>query len=204
MALLPALLGETPIDPSGLKPKLRARGVSTRGEINKLEALNVRMAIAKYLSARPTKRTAPFTLTWVKKVHQSMFGDVWSWAGVFRTQDLSIGIPWQQVEVSLFNLLKDLSAWKQHGFDLIEQAAWLHHRAVQIHPFPNGNGRWSRLLANIWLKLHGRAPTDWPAETLLASSTSRIRDQYITAINEADKGDYRPLLELHRKYTPMA
>ena len=202
--MLPTLPGETPIDPSGLKPKLRARGVRTRGEINRLEALNVRKPITKYLGARPTKRTAPFTLVWVKKLHKSMFGDVWTWAGEFRTFDLNIGIPWRHVEGSLFNLLNDLPVWRQNGFDLIEQATWLHHRAVQIHPFQNGNGRWSRLLANIWLKLHGNAPTDWPAETLLASSASRIRDQYISALKEADKGDYGPLLELHRKYTPIA
>lgn len=45
---------------------------------------------------------------------------------------------------------------------MIDDAALLHYRAVKIHPFPNGNGRWSRMLANVWLRKHGAKPTVWP------------------------------------------
>ncbi len=48
--------GETPIDPSGL----RDRSITTRGELNRAEALNIRKAFLKYLAATPTKRVAPF------------------------------------------------------------------------------------------------------------------------------------------------
>jgi hypothetical protein len=47
----------------------------------------------------------------------------------------------------LHDLACDLAYWQKHWPDTLEQAVHLHHRAVQIHPFPNGNGRWSRLLA---------------------------------------------------------
>jgi Fic-DOC domain mobile mystery protein B len=200
MALLPVLPGETPIDLSGLK----ARGVVNRRQLNDAEAVNVLKAIEKYLGGVPNKRTAPFSLTWARKVHHTMFCDVWKWAGQFRKEDLTIGIPWQHIETSLFNLLKDILVWQDSQVEIVEQAAMLHHRAVQIHPFPNGNGRWSRLLANIWLKLHGHPHTEWPAKTMLASSKSDIREEYISISKKADDGDYAPLIELHRRYTPNA
>jgi fido (protein-threonine AMPylation protein) len=131
-----------------------------------------------------------------------MFGKVWKWAGVFRTHDLNIGVPWQHIETKLEVLLGNLRAWQEGDMPLIEQAARLHHQAVFIHPFENGNGRWSRLLASIWQKLHGQKTTEWPAAT---SSThpeeSRIREEYLAAIRSADAGDLEALIELHRRYT---
>ncbi|MEO8493978.1 MAG: Fic family protein [Planctomycetota bacterium] len=82
---------------------------------------------------------------------------------------------------------------------MIEQAAHLHHRAVEVYPFLGGNGRWSRLLANIWLKQHGHSPTLWPEETI--GTTSPIRQEYLAALHEADQGDKTEIVELHRRYT---
>jgi hypothetical protein len=99
--------GETPIDPSGLKVK----GIITRAELNEAEAANVRKAIVKYLSRKPTRRMAPFDLRWAKRLHTEMFGDVWKWAGVFRVEDTNIGASHQHIETRLYNLLHDLLAW---------------------------------------------------------------------------------------------
>jgi fido (protein-threonine AMPylation protein) len=63
------LPGETPIDVSGLKRK----GISTRAELNQAEAENVRKAVVKYLAAKPSRRSAPFRLSWVKRLHKQMF-----------------------------------------------------------------------------------------------------------------------------------
>jgi Fic family protein len=82
--------------------------------------------------------------------------------------------------------------------NLIEQAARLHHRAVFIHPFLNGNGRWARMLANIYLKQRKEPLTLWPNETIGESSI--IRQQYLDAIRAADCGDYRKLIQLHVQY----
>ena len=76
---------------------------------------------------------------------------------------------------------------KGKGMRLLEQAVRLHHRAVRIHPFPNGNGRWARMLANIWLKRHGQPITAWPEETI--GTRSVVRDEYLAAIRAADEGD---------------
>ena len=83
--------------------------------------------------------------------------------------------------------------------NLVEQAVRLHHRAVQIHPFYNGNGRWARLLGNILLRLQGHPETRWP-ETLLGVE-STIRGEYLAAIKEADLGNYEPLLKLTRQHS---
>ncbi len=64
------LSGETPIDPSGLKPK----DITTRAQRNRAEAENIRKAVVKYLAAKPSRRSAPFTLTWTKRLHLQMFG----------------------------------------------------------------------------------------------------------------------------------
>ena len=189
------LPGETPIDVSGLKRK----GISTRAELNRAEAENIRKAVVKYLAAKPSRRSAPFTLTWVKRLHKQMFGDVWKWAGDFRQHNLNLGCDWHQVQMQVQALLDDLVFWQDRGDAHLEQATRLHHRAVSIHPFVNGNGRWSRMLANIWLKRHGQAIIEWPEETI--GSNSVIRDEYLGAIRAADAGDERPLRELHQRFT---
>ena len=77
----------------------------------------------------------------------------------------------------------------------METATRIHHRAVHIHPFLNGNGRWSRMLANIYLRKNGLMPVRWQ-EDLLASENPK-RTEYIEALKTADKGDYRKLIEMH-------
>jgi Fic-DOC domain mobile mystery protein B len=150
--------GTTPLDDiSGLKP----RHIRTRAELFNAEAMNIAKVIGKYFASRPSRRKAPFTLAWAYRLHREMFGDVWKWAGQRRqTDSTNIGIPSHQIDTSLHDLLEDLAAWRKFNtVDAIERAARLHHRAVQIHPFHNGNGRWSRMLANIMLTQDGSAPT---------------------------------------------
>jgi len=126
-----------------------------------------------------------------------MFGEVWEWAGKFRSVELSIGIKAYLVPVALKELANDIAYWDTHEiFDIYETAARLHHRAVQIHPFQNGNGRWSRMLANIYLRQHGSMPVKWQ-EDLLAKENPK-RDSYIQALKEADNGRYEKLIEMHQ------
>ncbi|HEV7223663.1 MAG TPA: mobile mystery protein B [Pirellulales bacterium] len=191
----PTLPGETPIDDiSGLK----LRDVSTREQLNLAEARNILKVAVKYLATRPSKRSAKFDFSWMLRLHREMFGDVWEWAGQVRTRDLNLGVPFYLVNQELQNLLGDLLAWRQFGHDLVGQAARLHYRAVRIHPFLNGNGRWSRMLANIWLKLNRSDIIVWPEKTI--GKESVVRAEYIAAIQAADRGDEGPFLELHRRF----
>jgi Fic family protein len=98
--------------------------------------------------------------------------------------------------------MDDLEYWRNAGeMEILEQAALLHHRAVSIHPFLNGNGRWSRLLANIFLKQAINKLTIWPEETV--GNASIIREEYLASVRAADNGDYEALIGLHRRYTEM-
>lgn len=67
------------------------------------------------------------------------------------------------------------------------QAAWLHHRFAQIHPFQDGNGRVARALASLVLVKDGLFP-------LVVTRDDKPR--YIAALEAADNGDLRPLVEL--------
>ena len=194
-----AIPGETPIDPSGLRPGIRGK-VRTRGQLNPIEAENIRTAIKKYLSAVPSRKKAPFTPGWALKLHKEMLGKVWVWAGKLRTIELNMRSPPEQVQTDFYNLFADIHYWQESDITILEQAATLHHRAVKIHPFENGNGRWARLLANIWLQQRGHPITRWP-ETGLAGNESPIRPEYIGALQQADQYDLNSLIALHRRYT---
>ena len=159
------------------------------------EAKNITKATLKYLSIKPDKKIAAFTYEWFLKLHFEMFGDIWDWAGKIRTVELSIGVKAYLVSTELKKLTDDLIYWEQNkSFDIIEIASRLHHRAVQIHPFKNGNGRWSRMLANIYLKQNGLEPTKWN-ENLLSKENPH-RDDYINALKKADNMDYEELIKL--------
>jgi len=186
---------ETPIDISGLKIK----GIGSRSALNQYEAENIRKAVVKYLAAKPSRRTAPFTMRWAVGLHKEMFGEVWRWAGKFRMENLNIGCDWHQVPLQFQALLDDLGFWEKHESFTLVQAVRLHHRAVQIHPFLNGNGRWARLLSNIWLMRQDHPLVEWPEETI--GDRSVIRDEYIAAIKSADNGMEEPLIKLHDRYT---
>lgn len=190
----PPIPDETPIDPSGLK----VDGVTSRAELNALEAENIRSAIVKYLASKPSHRTAPFDFDWCAALHREMYGNVWKWAGQIRTKDLNIGIAFHLIRDNVAWLLEDLHSWTGFKTPLIEQAARLHYRAVHIHPFENGNGRWSRLLANIWLRRNSHPIIDWPEAVI--GTASEIRGEYIAAIKAADGGDFDPLLKIHELY----
>ena len=190
--------GETPIDVSGLK----VSGVTNRRELSVVEAANIRLAIVKYLSATPSKRKAPFTYDWCLRLHREMFGSVWEWAGKPRLTKLNLGSEPHLVQEQLKHLLGDADSWTGFGFGLLDQSVMLHHRAVQIHPFENGNGRWSRMMANIWLFRSGEQLVEWPDEVIGQEST--IRTEYINALQTADNGDNAPLTALHARYIRSA
>lgn len=190
-----AIPGETPIDISGIK----VPSVRNRRQLNIVEAANVLQATRKYLGGPINRRTAPFTFVWTLRVHQQMFCDVWKWAGRIRSDPLNLGSEPSLIRDHLAHLLGDLESWSQFGTPLGTQAALLHHRTVTIHPFQNGNGRWARLLANIWLHRAREPLIEWPDKTI--GDRSEIREEYLSALKSADNGDYAPLVALQQRYT---
>jgi Fic-DOC domain mobile mystery protein B len=187
--------GETPIDPSDYKIEVR-----TRAEADQAEIKNILKAFEKYfLRKRPTRQMAPFNLKWVKRLHAEMFGDVFKFAGKTRKEQLNIGVNWYEIDERLQRLLDDLAYWDGMRVDVIEQSARLHHQAVKIHPFKNGNGRWARMLANIFLRMRDYSHIHWPEDRIIGTE-SEIRMEYLAALKAADESDFEPLLRLHRSY----
>ena len=186
----------TPLDDiSGLK--LASDKVYSLKEIYVAEANNIALATIKYLSAPPSKKIAPFSYEWLSALHEEMFGNVWDWAGKFRQIELSIGIKAYKVPTALKELADDIAYWNKHiTFDIYETATRIHHTAVQIHPYNNGNGRWSRMLANIYLRHNGSMPVKWQEDLL--SKENPKRDEYIKALKDADNGDYTSLIAMHK------
>ena len=66
------------------------------------------------------------------------------------------------------------------------EAAWLHHRFTQIHPFQDGNGRIARALATLVFVKAGWFPL---------VVRDRDRAKYIAALESADGGDLTPLIK---------
>ncbi len=192
----PPIPGRTPLDDiSGLKDK----SIRTQAELYAREAENIRKALMKYLAAMPTARSAKFDVPWMRRLHREMLGELWEWAGEFRRSEMNLGSPPRGIETELRQLADDLKEWGRSGMPIAEQGVRLHHRAVSIHPFRDGNGRWARLLTNIWLKMHGAAPVIWPEATIGGEST--IRNDYLAAMKSADRGDLGPLTRLHEEYS---
>lgn len=51
----------------------------------------------------------------LKELHARLYGDVWTWAGKWRTHDVNIGVPYEQISVGLRNSLDTiLYRWEAH------------------------------------------------------------------------------------------
>lgn len=183
--------GATPIDPDEAEG-LRLTHITTKGELNRWEQDNIVEALSWIAKTKPTNI---LTEQFIKQLHKRMFNNVWKWAGKFRRSDKNIGVLWHQVPMCIKNMCDDVVVWLQTQNESPEEmAVRLYHRLVWVHPFPNGNGRHARLMANIFLEnvLHG-SPFTWGTGGL--SSPSELRRRYIKALQDADNGNFIHLLE---------
>ncbi|HET8800422.1 MAG TPA: mobile mystery protein B [Marinobacter sp.] len=192
--------GATPLSPDE-KEGLKAKHIRTRGELDELEQTNITQGVIKL--RKKNSRIDPgdaLNVSFVCDLHKDMFGRVWTWAGEFRRTEKNIGIDPLFISVELRNLLDDVKAWVEfETYPGMEATLMFHHRLVKIHPFPNGNGRYSRIYAEfIGQNFFGIKQVDWGGEILNVDGD--IRRRYIEALRSADGGDYAPLFEL---YTPQ-
>jgi len=111
---------------------------------------------------------------------------------------MNIGVTPATIAVAVRNLVEDAKFWfaADSVMSMEEAAARLHHRLVQIHPFPNGNGRLARELTDLALISCGRQPFVWGRTDLAVESETRSR--YIAALRAADAGAFELLLEFVR------
>ena len=187
-------LGSTPLtldDLKGLLPKY----ITTKRELYDAEFKNISEASNNFFLSR---KKFQFTIFNLYKVHKEMFDKVWKWAGKKRKSEKNIGINNIYIDIELKKLLDDLNFWLDQKIPVLDISAFLHHRLVFIHPFNNGNGRWARLIVNIFLKDQLNSYLRFPEDKLLL--TNEIRESYIGALQEADKLNYQHLIEFHKKY----
>ena len=134
----------------------------------------------------------------IQQLHKHMFNETWKWAGTFRRSGKNIGIDWHMIPVELKKLCDDVSYQLEHqSFSDDEIAIRMHHRLVWIHPFPNGNGRHARLLADLFIMQRNHPRFSWGMNQDLYKATE-IRKRYIEALRLADNGDYAKLIAFAR------
>lgn len=188
--------GATPIDPNEAQG-LRPTHLTTQNQLNRLEFENIRDA-QTWLAGRKLSIDKLLSSEFMRDLHKHMLGDVWEWAGTYRTTDKNIGIPWEQVSVSMQNLCDDTRTWIEGNvFEIDLLAVRFHHRLVSIHPFPDGNGRHARIMTDLLLeRVLGTSSFSWGNTDLV--NHDEVRARYINAMRAADNGDLQPLLEFVR------
>lgn len=184
--------GATPLDPDEIEG-LKFDHITTRGELDELEQANITQGL-QWLGRQ--RGGDILSDDFVRRLHQRLFGDVWGWAGTYRRREKNIGIDPLQIPVQLRMLLDNARFWAENGtYAPLEAAARFHHRMVQIHPFPNGNGRHARIAADVFLEKHFvHPPVEWASGFDLQADNER-RVAYIAALRAADAHDFDLLLE---------
>jgi len=189
--------GQTPLDEDE-KDGLLIPTITSRGDLDEFEQLGVEKA-NEWLLSRSFIIDKILTAEFVRTLHKRMFSEIWKWAGEFRKTEKNIGVDPVQIPIQLKILLDDCKFWIENKvFDEDEIAVRLSHRMVSIHPFANGNGRHSRLIADVLIsKGFGKPYFTWGSVNL--TKQGEARSNYLAALKSADQGSYIKLLEFSRK-----
>ena len=168
--------------------------IVTRDDLNRAERDNIAAGF-RWARRRGFDVLDPDTLM---ALHKRMFGNVWRWAGEPRRVVTNIGREdWWALREHLHQLLGNIGAQvESKDRDPDEIAIDFHHQLVAIHIFPNGNGRHSRLAADLLAIRLGREPFSWGRSDLVKIGDAR--DAYRAALKAADAGDLAPLLAFAR------
>lgn len=184
--------GATPLDANELGG-LKHEHITTQSELNELEQANIQSGLRWLAQQKTDVLTDAFAI----QLHEKLLGEVWDWAGKFRTTGKSVDfVKPIQVPVELRMLMDNAKHWaKNNTYEPIEAAVRFHHRLTQIHPFLNGNGRHARIMADEMLdRVYGAPKIDWAGGYDLQQMNER-RAAYISALKAADQNDIGPLMK---------
>ncbi|MBX2978099.1 MAG: mobile mystery protein B [Flavobacteriales bacterium] len=185
--------GETNLDHDEIEG-LHIPLITTRAELDEHEQANIQRARI-WLGKRKLKPADILTDTFIKRLHKEMYNEVWKWAGQFRKTEKNIGVDPVRIATDLRQLLDDARFWVAHTtYPPDEIAIRVKHRIVCIHCFANGNGRHSRMLADLLATALGQPSFTWGARTDLPDA----RDRYFDALRKADRGESAALIEFAR------
>lgn len=181
--------GATPLTPEDLEGLL-PKHIATKPELNAWEFNNIQKAQERLRGNRPKE---VLTDDFARDLHRYMFDETWQWAGVYRTHGTNIGIDWTQISTQTRELFENYRYQREKEvFEPRVHAIRLHRDLVWIHPFPNGNGRHSRLLVDQYLVQEKQQPFTWGGSNL--GDEGELRKTYIAALKAADNGDFSPLM----------
>jgi Fic-DOC domain mobile mystery protein B len=185
--------GATPLtheEKLGLLPSY----ITQRGELNEVEQINITEG-ERWAFSRPRD---VLEVGFLRELHKRMFGEVWRWAGEYsKERDRRIGSDNYMIPIDLRALMEEVQYWLDHdSYPPDEIALRFHHRLTQIHPFPNGNGRFSRMAADLLITRLGGERFSWGRVSLVDASATRRA--YIDTLQAADNHTLEPLLAFAR------
>ena len=190
--------GATPIedeDLAGLIPTF----IATRSDLNTVEFDNIAKALPwAFQRAREMGPQGILEFNFLLDLHRAMFEDVWKWAGTLRRRETNIGIDPNLIVSQTRLALDDARFWITNDIYVpIEVATRIHCRLVTIHPFSNGNGRTTRLMADLYLVSIDQEPLPWGNSSLEVDG--QVRETYIAALVKATtQNDYTDLIDFAR------
>ena len=176
---------------------LQIKSISTQGELDEFEQQNIEKAI-QWTFGKKLNPASLVSEKFILEIHKRMFSDVWKWAGKFRKTEKNLGIPSYKIPTELKILLDDTLFWIDNNpYSADEACLRFKHRLVSIHCFSNGNGRHSRLMADLIAERIFQSPVfTWGMKTY--TNNLSAREIYLSAIKTADNLDYQPLIKFAR------
>jgi Fic-DOC domain mobile mystery protein B len=188
--------GPTPISEQE-KEDILIPTISTREELDEFEQANIEKAL-EWSMKRRFSINEVLSIAFTKEIHKKMFSEVWSWAGTFRRTNTNIGVDKYLIKQELYKLLDDCRYWIENNVYSEDEAAIRYkYRLVYIHPFPNGNGRHSRICSDILVShVLGRPVFPWGGKRI--EKPGETRRLYLHALQKADQNDFGALLEFAR------
>jgi fido (protein-threonine AMPylation protein) len=158
MSLTPGY-GETPVEPEDLDALTPEARELLGDPPTKADLYDLEQAILADVSEELLDAVADGTLEldplltdrFLRDLHARLYGDVWTWAGRLRTRELNIGVAPERLAVELRESLDTIRyRWEQTSDWTARQLGIaVHADTVRIHPFIDGNGRATRLLADL-------------------------------------------------------
>ncbi len=183
--------GQTPLDEEEKRDLIPS--TVTRENLDAFEQENILEARQWVMKKSVLVRQDIFSEKFLLNLHKRMFGQVWKWAGKFRKSNKNIGVDYYQIPSELRLLLDDANYWLEHQtYSVSDMAVIFHHRLVKIHLFSNGNGRHARMCADVIVAKFGGNKLTWGGNFDLAKP-DEIRNRYISALRDADRGNYDSL-----------
>lgn len=188
--------GQTPLEEEE-KEDLLIKSISTRGELDEFEQANILEAIEWSLRMHRVMDEI-LSIAFIQEVHQRMFSKVWTWAGCFRKSNKNLGVDKHSIQLELHKLNLDCRYWIENQvYSEDEIAIRYKYRMVFIHPFPNGNGRHSRICGDILAsKVVNQPVFSWGGQDI--EKQGETREKYLNAIKQADQGDFGALIAFAR------